>query len=273
MTLFSGCQYFRQSENKTPIAKIFDKTLFLEDINRSLYKGVSQEDSIKNIHNYIESWAYKNLMIAEANKNVDTAKINLLTQKYKNDLLTETYLDNLTQKYLDTIIPTDTLKIYYNKLQGIYKANESLFKVEYLVFKKDNKNRYKYQKWFYSKKEQDKDTLFKLSSEFDKMDLSGQKWINYAKLNEIIPAFKRYKNSQIIKKSKKFVLTDSLSLYLVFINDVVHENEKLPFDFVKNDIKQIVLGKRKELLKYKLINDLKEEAIKNKQFKIYKLKK
>ncbi len=273
VVLLSACQFFKTAENKTPIAQIFDKTLYLQDINPSIYKNKSPEDSTKQIHQFIEKWAYQNLMIDEAKKNIDTLKINRLVTNYKNDLLTETYMDKLIGKYLDTLVPEDTLKIYYHKIADIYKAREPMAQIKYLVFDKENKNRYKYQKWFYSNKEEEKDTLFKLTSNFKKMDLLGQKWLNYSDMVKEIPAFKRFKPAQIIKKSKKFVLTDSLSLYLVFINNVVHEDEPLPFDFVKNDIKQIVLGKRKEILKNKLMNDLKEEAIKHKQFKIYKIKK
>jgi hypothetical protein len=69
------------------------------------------------------------------------------------------------------------------------------------------------------------------------------------------------------------MLTDSLSLYLVFVKQVVQSGENLPLDFIKDDLKQLILSKRKQNQLKKLEKDLKTEAIKKKIFKIFKTKK
>jgi len=86
-----------------------------------------------------------------------------------------------------------------------------------------------------------------------------------------LPVFKSMNDKYILKKSKKFVINDSLSLYLVIIKDVVLQGQSLPLDFVKDDLKQLVLSKRKQEAWSRIENDIKQEAIKQKHFKIFKI--
>ncbi len=262
-----SCQ--KENANKTPVARIYQKTLYLEDIPSSLYKQKTKEDSLRSIRNYIEEWANGQLFMEEAKKNVDTGKINQLVNRYKNDLLKEKYLNQLTNKYLDTIIPEDTLKVHYQNLKSVFTANEPLVRISYLVFDKKSKKKYKYQKWFFDQKIEYQDSLFKHTGEFKKMDLSEQKWYPVSQLYEEFPILKKYNRKQIIKKRKKIITTDSLSLYLMFINDVVYKGESLPMDFIKQDIKQLILSKRKQEIEKRIINEMKEDAIKKKHFVIY----
>jgi len=265
--LFGSCS--GDKTNKTPIAKIYQKTLYLEDINPGIYKQKNKEDSIRAVRSYIENWANNQLFIEEAKKNIDTSKINKLVLQYKHDLLREKYLNKLVNKYLDTVIAKDSLKKYYQKIKDIYIANDELVRPYIMVLPKKNKKRYTYQKWFFDQKIAFQDSLFKHVSEFTEMDLSGNKWYTVRQLKEKYPVLKKYNTRQIIKKRKKIITNDSLSLYLMFIKDVVYKGEALPMDFIKKDIKQLILSHRKKEIEKRIMNEMKEEAIKSHHFIIY----
>jgi len=271
--LLTSCQYFRQDVAKTPIAQVYNHYLYVEDINPSIYKGKSKEDSIQNMRDFIEKWAYKELLIAKANKNVDTATINKLVNKYKQDLLIDTYKDLLAEKYLDTIVTDADILASYNENKQYFVARNHLVNPQYLVVAKDNSKIKKYKKWFFSDKIAFKDSLIKNTIHFSKFNIDSTNWQHLFAFKEQFPVFKRYKDMQILKKSKKFMLTDSLSLYLVIVNDYVKENEPLPLGFIKNDIKQLILNQRKQKVIDKLQNEIKSEAIKQKKFKIFKIEK
>ncbi len=267
LLLISSC--YKSNTEKTPIAKIYKNVLYLEDINPMIYKNKSPEDSTIAIRSYIENWANKQLFIEEAKKNIDTVKINKLVLQYKNDLLREKYLNKLINKYLDTVVPQDSLQTYYQKLKNIYTAEEELVQPYVLILPKNNKKRYTYQKWFFDQSIEHQDSLFKHIGEFKKMDLSGQTWYSISRLKEKFPVLKRLNNRQIIKKRKKIITTDSLSLYLMFIKDVVHKGQSLPLSFIKNDIKQLIFSQRKQEIEKRILNEIKEDAIKNRHFIIY----
>ena len=268
--LLFGCQYFKKNTEGQVVARIYDKFLYFKDIPPALYKDKSPADSLNAVHQYIENWAYQTFLLQEARKNVDTLQINRLVQKYREDLLTETYKNLLLQKYIDTIIPADTLQAYYPAYNYYFKAPKDMVAVKYLVMLKNNSKSKTIKKWFFSQKPEWQDSLIKNMHAFEKMDLSGKKWFDIERLRKDFPVFKRIPSKYILKKSKKFVLTDSLRLYLVFVNDLVMQNETLPLDLVQNDLKQLILSKRKQQGLERLEKEIKQEALKRKDFKIYK---
>jgi hypothetical protein len=269
----TSCQYFRQDVEKTPIAQVYNNVLYLEDINPTLYKKNNKQDSLKNVHEYIEKWAYKTLLTEQAKKNLDTISINKLVAQFKQDLLIDTYKDLLSEKYLDTIVPESEIKESYKNNKKYFLARNDMINVSFLVINKENKDKRKYKKWFFSDKIEFRDSLVKNSWHFPKFNINIDNWKHLSDFKDEFPVFKRIRDVQILKKSKKFVLTDSLSLYLVLVNDFVRENNELPLPFIKNDLKQLIINIRKQKVISKLQNEIKSEAIKQKKFKIFKIKK
>ncbi len=274
LSLFvSSCSLFNQKEKKTPLAKVYDKVLYLEDIKNDFSMLKSKEDSLIAINKYIEDWAYETLLVESAKRNIDTLQIHQLVKQYEKDLLMDTYKDLLAEKYLDTFVAVDSIKKYYNNNKTYFKAKEPLVKPIYIVFNDADKNKYKYQKWFFSKKIEHKDSLLKRTPIFKKMDIEGEKWYTLKSFREELPRFSRVGDKQILKKSKKFILKDSLGLYLVLIKDRINIGEPLAFNFVKEDLKQLLLNQRKRKVIAKLKKEIKEEAIKKKHFELYKIHK
>jgi len=270
--LLAGCQYFQKPVDKTPVAKIYDTYLYFEDITPAIYHNKSPDDSLNAIHQYIEDWAYRTLLLKQAERNVDTLKINHLVEQYRRDLLTDTYKDRLLQKYIDTVIPKDTLQIYYQKYRQYFISEYAFIKPKFLVVQKNHTKISKFKKWFFSDKPEYYDSLIKNTNSFSKYNLTADKWYLLPDFKTELPVFKHMNDRYILKKSKKFVLTDTLSLYLVFIKDVVLQNQEMPLSMVKDDLKQLVLSKRKQAALSRMENNIKQEAINKKIFKIFKTK-
>jgi len=270
--LFAGCQYFQKPIDKTPVAKIYDTYLYFEDINPAVYHEKSPDDSLNAIHQYIEDWAYRTLLLKQAERNVDTLKINHLVEQYRRDLLTGTYKERLLQKYIDTVVPEDTLQVYYQKYRHYFKSKDAVIKPKFLVVQKSHSKISKFKKWFFSDKPEYYDSLIKNTNSFSKYNLTADKWYLISKFKKELPVFKRMNDKYILKKSKKFVLSDTLSLYLVFVKDLVLQNQEMPLSMVTDDLKQLILSKRKQAALSRMENNIKQEAINKKIFKIFKTK-
>ncbi len=268
----SGCHLTQNESGKTPIAKIYDSYLYLEDIPAKIYRGKSVDDSLSALHQYMEDWAYKTLILKQAERNVDTVKINHLTRQFKKDLLTETYKELLLQKFIDTIVPADTLQKYYQTYKQYFISTNNYVLPQFVVVTKRNAKVSKIRKWFFSGHAAYADSLVKNTPAFTHYNLEGNKWYKLTAFQKELPVLKKINEKYILKKRKKFVLTDSLSLYLVFIKNAVSKQEILPLELVQNDLKQLILSQRKKQALSQLKNHLKEEAISKKIFKIYKTK-
>ncbi len=269
--LLTSCSYFAKEDNRMVVASVDQKKLYADELPRQIFEGLSKEDSLVRVKHFIENWAYTQLMISEAEKNIDTGRINELVRQYKTDLLLETYQNKLADKFLDTLIHPSEWQKAYNKNGKIYTAKEALLKADVLIMRKDNKKKNLYKKWFYAQKNEEKDSLFKHLEDFKKLNFD-EKWTYLSDFKQKYPVFKKISDKKIIKKSKKFVLSDSLDLYLIFIKDVVRQGQQLPLEFVKPELKQIILNERKEKWLGQLKNEMIEDALKKKKLKLYNQK-
>ncbi len=271
--LLQSCQYFGKADERVPIASVYDKYLYLEDVSPDIYQNKTSQDSTLAVHQFIEEWAYQQLLLAQAEKNIDMKKINKLVQAYKTDLTIDTYKSLWVEEYIDSVIPQDTIAVYYQKNKMFFTAKKPMLNAKYLVIDKTDKSINKYKKWFFSDKEDFQDSLINKSFHFKKFNINNDKWTDLDAFRKDFPVFNHISERQILKKSKKFVLRDSLRLYLLFVNDLVLEDQPLPLSFIKNDLKQLVFSHRKQRMLTKLQKEMKEEAIQKKHFKIYKIKK
>ena len=83
VTLFLfGCNLSSENE-KTPIGRVNDKYLFYEDVQNSIPKGLSAEDSILTLKRIIDSWIRETLVIQKAEENL-TEEQKLEWSFYKN---------------------------------------------------------------------------------------------------------------------------------------------------------------------------------------------
>ena len=105
-----SCDYFKQDDPRTPIARVNDEYLYEEDIADFISQDTSKEDSVLLVNNHIKRWATQQLLIAQAQINLTDHELNeynKLVDQYKTDLYTEAYKSNIVSLRLDNTI-TDT---------------------------------------------------------------------------------------------------------------------------------------------------------------------
>ena len=109
-----------------------------------------------------------------------------------------------------------------------------------------------------------------MSIQFKSYSLNDTICIKASQVVTKISAITPENKNQLLKKSNFVQLKDSLGVYLMQINDVLLRNDTAPLEYVRPTIDQIVINKRKLELIRELEKDITKDAIKNKQFEIYK---
>ena len=110
MSLFfsTGCNdLLKSEEERKAIARVGETFLYKDDIAPLLTEGISKEDSISLVTNYINNWASKQLLLEKAKINLPEeklAKFNTLVSDYRTDLYTRAYKEALVQKSSDSVI-------------------------------------------------------------------------------------------------------------------------------------------------------------------------
>jgi len=252
LLLVTSCDYFKQEELKTPIARVNDSYLYQEDLKDLIFDDTSKEDSVLIVNNFIRRWATQQLLIDQSIINLPQNKqedFNKLVEEYKIDLYTEAYKSAIISKQLDSVVTNEELAIYYEANKENFKLNDDLLKIRFIQVDKNYSNIKKLAKIFTRFNEEDKVTLTELKFKFKAVNLNDSVWVKKDILINTLPIIQS-KSKQVLKKSNYAQLQDSLGVYLVKINDVLKPNDIAPLSYVKPTIKQIILNKRKrELLK------------------------
>jgi hypothetical protein len=273
IALFVGCEFFNKPIDKTPIARVGKSYLYLEDVKEQLPEKASKQESALIMNNIINHWATQQLLIEGALINIpeDTQKrFNKLVEQYKTDLYTKSYQEGLVKKSLDTIVSDEEALKEYDANKEAFKLNEELIKFSYIWVNEANEGVSKLKERFKRYDSTDRKVLDSMSIQFKNYSLNDSVWIKLSQAVNKIPAIDLSNRNQLLKKSNFIQLKDSLGVYLVRIQDVLERNDIAPLEFVRPTIDQIVINKRKLEIIKQLEKDITKDAIKNKQFEIYK---
>lgn len=264
-----ACNY-NQEEDKA-VAKVNQNFLYMSEVAAIVPNGSTKEDSILIADNYIHQWVKKQLIIskAELNLSAEDKDVSKMVEDYRSSLIIHKYQQQLLEQKLDTIITNFEIDNYYRQNSGNFILNRNIIKALYIQISKPVPDYNKIKKLYKLEKEEDWDELedycFQNATKFD--NFSGQ-WVNAKELLNRIP-FKFSDEDKLLKSRKHIETEDSTYRYFVAIKNVEFKNNIAPLDFVRDDIRKIIINKRKiEFIKNLEENIYRDAESKNK-FKIY----
>jgi hypothetical protein len=270
--VFASCDFFKKKDDRKPIARVNESYLYKEDVEDVVPEGASKQDSTILVNAYINRWARQLLLMDGALLNLSENKqsdFSKLVEQYKNDLYTKAYLEGLVKKKIDTMVPLNEAKVFYEANKESFKLNDELLQFRYVSLPLNPIDLDSIKKRFKRFEAKDKRYLDSISVQFKSYSLNDSLWVKLSQIAEKIPVINAENKNQLLKKSNYVQLKDSLNLYLVQVNNVRLQNDYAPLEYVKPSIKQIVINKRKLELIKQLENDITKDAIKNNQFQIY----
>jgi hypothetical protein len=272
-SLVVSCDFFKETDDRIPVARVDGVYLYQEDIEGLVAQGTTTNDSLQIINSFMNRWATQQLLLDGAERNLSEGKqtdFNKLVDQYKKDLYTKAYLEALVKKSIDTSVSTAQAQAVYEANQETFKLNEELVKFRYITILKNAINEDDIKKRFKRFDSEDKRFLDSISVQFKSYSLNDSIWIKASQITEKIKVLNSENKKELLKKSNFVQLKDSLDLYLMQIEDVLFQNDLAPLEYVKPTVKQIVINKRKLELIKQLEKDITKDAIKNKQFEVYK---
>ena len=210
-------------------------------------------------------------MIQKAESNLADEQKNVEKQlrDYRNSLITYTYEKELVKQKLDTIVADSDIEEYYNNNQPDFELKDNIIKVIYVKVDKKAPGIDKLKKWYKSDNAKDREQLASYCHQFAaNFYLDDNSWLLFDDLLKEIP-IQTY-NKELFLQNNRFVeVSDSLNSYFVNIKGFKTRNSLSPIEFEKENIKNIILNKRKLQLINKMKEDVYNEAANNKKIEIY----
>jgi hypothetical protein len=274
----AGCDLIRmkkeQSETETrkTIARVHNSFLYQDELVGIIPAGATADDSIARVTGYINSWIRKQLVIHEATKNIDIneAEVERKVLDYRYSLIGYEYQNYYIQKNLDDSVSDKEIQDYYNSRQDNFILKQNIVQGTYIKVPKEAPRTKRIKDLMYSRKEKDVAELRSYCLSFSAaFHLSDSSWIEFDKLVVNSPLAEIPNKVQFLRSYNYFETTDSEFLYFLKVDAYKMSDNVSPLEFVKQDIKNIILNKRKVELARKLEDEVYENAAKQNDFEIY----
>lgn len=267
----TSCSLFNNSNIEKPIARVNEHYLTEEDILEVL-KNNAVVDSGIFVQNYINKWATEQLLLDGAKRNIPESvqdNFDKLISNYKRDLFTKYYEDILLNRELDSVVHIEEAQKFYEENKNNFLLNESLVKFRFITFENEDNLDDDIIKMFKNGSISELRKLDSLKFKYKNHFLNDSSWLKTSKVIEQVNVINNENKNRLLKKTNFIQLRDSLGLYLVAVKDRLDRNDIAPLEYVRPTINQIIINKRKLALIKKLEKEIKDDAIKNKQFEIY----
>ena len=270
LLLLQGCDFFSKKSKEIIVAECYDNYLYESDL-RMVAQGADPYDSIARVNAYIDSWVRQRLLLHQAEANLTPEELDFTKQieEYRNSLVVYAYETQLIGQKLDTVISDDEINAYYEQNKDSFVLHNTLVKVAYVVFDEDCKQTNDFRKLM-----ADRDTLMlqkldALATEYAVSSyLDVDHWMRLDELTKVVPI--EIFNVESFLKKNKFVSFDKDGLtYMARFEDFLLEESISPIEMERDNIKALILMRRKKDLIDRMHASLYEDAQKEHAFEVY----
>ena len=272
--LLTQCKYFKKSKKNegTVLARVYSNYLYLEDVLDQMQEKLHGKDSADFVHNFAETWAKQQAVLLHAEKNLSEEQkdVEYELESYRNALITYAFEKELVNQSLDTSVSNEEIEDYYNKNPQNFELKDNIIKVIYIKVKKSAPKINKLKEWYKSEKATDLMPLEDYCHQFaENYFLEQDAWLLFDDLLKEIP-IETYDKEQYLKNNRFIELTDSAHLYFVNIKGFKIKDSVSPLSFERENIRNIILNKRKLTLIEGMKKDVYNEALNNSEIEIKK---
>ena len=256
-----SCESIRYEESDY-VAKLGNEVLLYEDIESQLPPTGTLEpaDSIAMIQTIVRNWAKNKLIvkIAEFNLKEDLKNFEDLVDKYRNDLLKHAYIERYVGENLDTNVSEEEIVSYYDTHRMNFELKESIVKGQFVAAPIEAQKVNRAKSWFtdseYDEEYYDWIEVFatKQSAYTDSSWVPLDEFLNDIPLETSNPY-------SYLKRTPKFTCEDTVMVYFVNINDIRIKNSHSPIEYVKKNIRKMILNKRR----LELVEQIEENILSN----------
>lgn len=265
-----ACDFFIKNDNEKALARVGDNYLYKKDI-KGLANSEELDDSSKVLDSYIESWVKEQLLLQKALENLPENQANFEEQlkNYKNSLLIYTYENLLVKQKLDTSVSKREVMEYYKNNQQNFKLKEPLFLLKFVKIINSAPTQDSLNYWFYSEMNYS-DKVMNYCTQFATLcHLDTTTWLTGSKLKGVLLNGKLKTEDILQSDEQKMVVSDSLNTIFFKVLERRKVSDLAPLNFVKDQINDIIINKRKLRLLSKAKQEIFEAATIEKQYEVF----
>jgi hypothetical protein len=258
--------------DRDPAARVNDSYLYKDELVGITAPGTSEQDSSELVQAYINSWIRKQLLIQEASRKIDIneAQVERKVLDYKYSIIAYEYQTYYIKQHLDTAVSMDEIEQYYKENIDNFILKQNIVQGTFIKVPKNAPRTAKIKELIFSTREKDVNELKSYCLSFSvAYHISGSNWVAYDELVKNSPLAEIPNKIQFLKSNPYFETSDANYLYYLRVVQYRISDNVSPMAFVKDDIRNIILNKRKVELAKTLEDEVFNNAEDRREFEIY----
>nr|MBD3620579.1 hypothetical protein [Sunxiuqinia sp.] len=267
---FAGCENTTQTNGKV-VAEVGTRKLYLSDVSAVIPNNLGQADSTVMADDYIRKWVRYELVLQKAEDNLSGSlkDVSRELEEYRNSLIIFRYKNELMAQRMDTTVSDEEILQYYTQNTENFKLNKPIVKAAFIKIPADFANPDLLKEMTSDTSREGINGLRDYCLQYAKgFDIFTDRWTDLDLVLKNVPV--SIENPEYFLRRNQFIEhTDSTAYYLVAIHDYKLKNEQAPVEYVSDNIKSLILNRRKIEFLRELENNIYKEAENKKSFKIY----
>jgi len=273
LTIISAC---KRKINKDPlservIARVYDRYLYADQVSSIVPPGASKADSLMLIRNYVQNWVRQQSVLKRAEDNLDDERKDVERQleEYRNSLITYIYESELVRQKLDTAVTEQEIEQYYQENQNSFQLKNNILQVNYFSIPQTAPKQDKVRNWFKSNQPKERKNLEEYCYQFaTNYYFNDEEWLLFDDLIKKVPV-KTYDQEQFLRNNRYIEIPDSAVTFFVHIKGFKIKESLSPLSFERDNIRNLILNKRKLDLIKEMEKDAYDDAIQKKEIETW----
>jgi hypothetical protein len=256
-----------------PAAKVNGSYLYKEELAGIVAPGTPAQDSARLIEAYINTWIRKQLLIQEASRKMDIneTEVERKILDYRYSIIAYEYQASYVKQHLDTAVSEKEIASYYKANIDNFVLKQNIVQGTFIKVPKNAPRTGRIKELMFSSREKDEFELKSYCLSFSvAYHISGNNWVVFDELVKNSPLAEIPNKIQFLKSNQYFETSDDTYLYFLKVGQYRISDNVSPLEFVKDDIRNIILNKRKVELAKKLEDEVYNLALDQKEFEVYK---
>lgn len=271
LALAWSCKSNKEEDNLTPLARVYDQILYSSYLQDMIPSGLSEEDSSRIARRLIEEWTRNKLLLHQAELHLPEKQkdIDKQVEEYRSSLLTFRYKQLILQENLNEEISFQEIEEYYAENLSNYVLESDLVQIRILKIPVSSPQISDVRVWYKSDREDIKTKLKEYAENYaEQYSIEDSSWVYFRDIVTSTPLnidnIERYLNY-----NRNIEVSDSSFYYFIKINNRLKEGDIKPLELVKDNIRSVILNKRKIEFIQDLENTVYKEGISRNQVEIY----
>ena len=262
--LLGSCTALEKQQKVGAAVEVNGQYLYRSTLD-SLTVGLSSEDSLRMVQQYISQWT-KDVLEYDKAKARTKSDLEKLVEEYRRALYVQAYEQQLIERHMPKAVPDSVVTQVYEQMPNRFLLDENIVKGILVVVPKDARDIAKLRGWMAKEKlDEIEKYAYQNASGYE---LFADKWLTTTDLLAHIPA-ERAEMENMLKAKNQIEVTDSLKTYVLQVTEKHLRGEQMPMEYARPEIEKIVLYERQVDFLNKEREKLYNEAIQDQKIKFY----